>query len=291
MPARLTAARAVSFLLPCFALLGGTAGISLADSISEAAQAAFDRGLLLFDEARKFAAANATRRDEITQRYELAGKSFVAAAEAGARSTEVFTNAANSFSFGGRTAEAVLYYLRALAVDPANVRAREALEHLRSGLPMKRPAAGTAASIIKSLFFWHEGLTLETRKAGFLFFFPAAFLFFAASLRRRRPFVALGVLCLVPALALLGSLLVDAVSGSLRKQGVIMVQVEGRKGDGLTYSPSHSRPFPAGTEVAIELVRTPVSESAGNEDSWALVRLLDGSESWVPERAVERVLP
>jgi len=268
-------------------LLGGVPVTHAAD----AARSAFQHGLDLFDQARDYAAENVSEHEEIGRRYGLAAESFATASAEGAASTEVFTNAANSYYFAGKLGEAVLYYLRALSVDPANTRAREALDHVRSGLPIQRPSGGTGTSIARSLFFWHHGLTFRMRLASFFMLFPLTFVFFAASLFRRRPFLMLGLFCLVPALALLGSIVVEAVSGSAAKKGVILVQVEGRKGDGLTYSPSHSRPFPPGTEVTIERSRSAREAAPRHNNAWVLVRLVDGSDSWVPERALERVLP
>lgn len=287
MPARLAA---LFFLIvgPCATELLGD--VPLAHG-TDTAHTAFLRGHELFNQARNYAAENASEHEEIARRYGLAAESFSTASAQGAASSEVFTNAANSYYFAGKTGEAVLYYLRALAVDPGNTRAHEALEHVRSGLPIQRPAGGTGASIARSLFFWHHGLTFRARITSFFILFPLAFAFFAASLVRRRPFLTVGLLSLVPALALLGSLLVEAFSGSAENQGVIMLQVEGRKGDGLTYSPSHSRPFPPGTEVTIEHSRNAREARPQNKRVWVLIRLVDGSDAWVPENALERVLP
>ncbi|MBI4605979.1 MAG: hypothetical protein HY721_28780 [Planctomycetes bacterium] len=258
------------------------------------ARAAFDEGLRLFREAQELARTRPSEHEEIARHYRAAAEGFVRAWKAGAATTEVFTNAANSFHFAGAAGEAVLFWRRALAVDPANRRAREALEHIRASLPIRRPSSGTGPSIARTLFFWHGSLSLRARKGAFLVLFPLAIALFAAALFRRRPFATLGTVALVPALALLASLLVDAAGRSLRDDAVVLVEVEGRRGDGLTYSPSHSRPFPPGTEVRLAGLRRggdPAKASGRPGDAWTLVELLDGSESWVPERALERVLP
>ena len=56
---------------------------------------------------------------------------------------------------------------------------------------------------------------------------------------------------------------------------------QGRRGDGEAYSPSHSGPFPPGTEGTV------ISDRASG---WLELRLLDGTRSWVREGTVERVL-
>jgi tetratricopeptide (TPR) repeat protein len=276
-----------SFGVCAAGMLGGVRTAHGGDPTKEA----FQHGLEQFDQARDYAAENVAEHEEIARLYALAAASFATAAAEGAASTEVFTNAANSYYFAGKLGEAVLYFLRALAVDPANTRAREALDHIRSTLPIQRPTGGTGASIARSLLFWHHGLTFKIRLTSFFMLFPLAFVFFAASLFRRRLFRTLGIVSLVPALALLGSIAVEGFSGTAGKKGVLMVQVGGRKGDGLSYSPSHSRPFPAGTEVTVEYARDATEAAPENDNAWVLVRLVDGSDSWVPEGAVERVLP
>jgi len=272
--------------------LPAAAAVPAAPPAADAAQAAFDRGLALFQEATQFQQSSPAAYDEIARRYRGSAESFVEAWKAGAATTEVFTNAANAFHFAVDDGRAILFYRRALSVDPSNRRARDALDHLRSGLPIQKPRAGATSSIARSLFFWHEGLAFSTRKAAFLAVFPAAFAALAASLLRRKPFLGLGLALLVLGLALLGSLVASAFTGSVRNDAVVLVETTGRLGDGTMYSPSHSRPFPPGTEVTIEAVRrssAPAAEASGGE-SWAHVRLLDGTDSWVPERCFERVL-
>jgi tetratricopeptide (TPR) repeat protein len=246
----------------------------------------FSRGNAAFDEARAHAAERPADGEGISRRYRSAAELFIAAWKAGAASTEVFTNAANAYHFAGARGEAVLFYRRALAVDPTNRRAREALEHIRSGLPIRREVGDAGASIARSLFFWHDGLGFRMRRAAFFAVYALAFAAFAVSLWRRRPFRTLGVLLLVAGLALLGSLLTDAAGGSLRDDAVVLVEVEGREGDGPMYSRSHSKPFPPGTEVRILEARRP---AAGGEP-WLHVRLLDGSESFVPAGTVGKVI-
>ncbi len=271
------------------------AGFSLpllgAAQAPEAASAAFDRGLQLFREAGELREKRPSERDEIAQRYHAAAQSFVDAWKTGAATSEVFTNAANAYYFAGALGEAALFYKRALSVDPANQRAADALNHLRERLPIKKPQGGAGASIVTSLFFWHDGVAFRVRKAIFLALFPLAFVCFAIALVKRRPFLLIGICALIPATALLGSVLLTASADSSRKQGVLLVEVEGRRGNGRMYSPSHSRPFPPGTEVTIEGAPKAGDGASGTGEPWIPVRLLDGVESWVPARTVEKVLP
>ena len=258
-----------------------------AAAVATRGKLAFERGLELFDAARAYQGERPADRAGYSERYRQAAEAFVVAWRAGAESTEVFTNAANCFAFAGLMGRAVRYYRRALAVAPNNRRAEGGLEFLRASLPVRR-AASTSTSLLRTLFFWHDGLAFRTRRLLFFALFPAGFLFFTIALWRRRPFFWLGMTCVLPGLALLGSLLTDALSGSLARDGVLQVEIEGRRGDGATYGPSHSMPLPAGTEVTV------ISEARGSgndsDAGWVHVRLLDGSESWIPVSAIERVL-
>jgi hypothetical protein len=265
-------------------------GASAASSPQPTAPGLFAEGNTAFDAARAHAAEHPTDYAGAARRYRAAAERFRAAWKAGVASTEVFTNAGNAHYFAGDPGDAVLFYRRALAVDPANRRARDALEHIRSTLPIRKEAGGAAASIFRSLFFWHEGMGFRARWAAFLVCHVGAFALLAASLWRRRPFRLLGFIFLVPGLAVLGSLVTDGLGGSLRDDAVVIVEVEGREGDGSMYSRSHSRPFPPGTEVDILAERPGSAGAGGTAEPWLLVRLLDGSESFVPAGTVARVL-
>jgi hypothetical protein len=274
------------------ALLAAAAGALPAPAAEAGGSAAslFAEGSTAFDAARAYAAEHPADHAEVARRYRAAAESFAAAWRAGAASTEVFTNAANGYYFAGDVGDAVLFYRRALAVDPGNRRARQALDHIRSTLPIRKEAGGAAASIVRSLFFWHEGMGFRARWLAFLACHIGAFALLAVSLWRRRPFRLLGFILLAPALALLGSLVADGLGGSLRDDGVVIVEVEGREGDGSMYSRSHSRPFPPGTEVDILAERPAGAGGVGSAEPWLIVRLLDGSESFVPAGTVARVL-
>lgn len=254
------------------------------------AREAFESGLRAFDEAARAASERPSAHEEIRRLYAQAASRFVEAWELGGESTEVATNAANAFALGGDVGRAVLFYRRALALDPSNDAAQSGLEYLRSELPIRKVRRG-GAEILKALFFWHEGLAFQTRRRAFLVLFPAAFACFAVALKRRRVFLSLGVFFLGLSVALLGSLLADALGSSLRRDGVIVTEVQGRLGDDrVAYSPSHAKPFPPGTEVTVLEVRRPRSIGSAEREPWLHVRLIDGSLSWVPGDSVEMVL-
>jgi hypothetical protein len=260
------------------------------------AQVAFSRGLAIFDDATAFAQAHPDQRQEVSRRYRAAASSFLEAWKAGVSSSEVFTNAANSYYFAGDMGEAVLFYRRALSVDPANPKAKKALAHIRSTSPVGKPKGGSVESLVRSLFFWHDGLSFGLRRLAFSGTFTLAFALLVVGLWRRRPFVLLGWTSLVVSCVLLGSLLTSALGSSVRADAVVLVEVDGRLGYGISYTPSYTMPFPPGTEVTILETHAPGRDSpearGASLEPWVRVGLLDGSKSsWIPSGTVERVVP
>ena len=270
-------------------------------------EALFREGLALFEEAAAYRREHPDKRAEIARRFRAAAGAFTAAARDGAVTTEVYTNAANSFFFAGDAGEAVLFYRRALAVDPSNRRARDALEHLRGTLPIQRQRSAVS-DLAGALFFWHDAQSFVWRVRVVSILFPAAWILLAFECARKtwprsryllvpvlpfaaaawamgylfrlaRPYAIAGLLCLLPALVVLGSILHEAATHQPRSEAVVMLEVEGRKGDGENYSPSHTRPLPPGTEVRIAERRGP----------WLRVTLRDDSTAWLPERTVRSV--
>ena len=255
-----------------------------AQASGEAAQDAFERGTELFAAAKNHQETQPADGDGARRRYQEAATAFADAWRAGVASTEVFTNAANSYAFAGDVAGAILFYRRALAVDPGNQRAVDGLAHLRAQLPIRRPRSASS-SLAETLFFWHDGTAFKTRLTLFAVLFPLAFLFLTIALWKSKPFVVLGIVCLLPGIALAISLLVSGSAGAVGREAVVTVAVQGRRGNGAAYGESHSEPFPPGTEVTILS-----TAGDGSDDGWLEVRLLDGSSSWLPSAAVERVV-
>jgi len=294
----------------CF--LAGLVLFAAASTSGSRAEALFEQGLRAFEEAVAYRKEHPADRAEVVRRFKRAAELFVEAWKAGAVSTNVFTNAGNSFYFAGDTGEAVLFWRRALAVDPGNERAWEGLQTVRRNLPFRR-RSWSSENLASVLFMWGDPRSFLWRYRIFLVLFPAAWLFFTVELARKRwrwvkiflipvlplalvaaalgylfrlarPYAVMGGFCLIPAVILLGSLLFEAHSNERNQEAVILVEVQGRRGDGPLYSPSHSRPFPPGTEVKI------LEEHKTREGSWLHVALPDGSKSWVPAETVERVL-
>ena len=278
-----------------------------------AAKKRFARGLELFDDATQFREQNPSKRREASERFRRAAREFLAASRRGLASTEVFTNAGNAFFFAGDTGEAVLSYRRALAIKPSNRSARTALDSIRGELPIRKRTS-SARTLTESLFFWHDERYFTLRLWAFYALFPAAWLLLVVELLRRRwpasrwllilvvpawivaelakylfrfrrPYAIAGAVLMIPALAALGSLLIEAFASHRGEPAVVLVETQGRNGNGEQYQTSHSAPFPPGTEVRVHDRRL---DSSGR--AWCDVTLLDGSNSWVSGRAIEPVV-
>jgi len=259
-----------------------------AQAVNAEARALFESGNALFAEARAHAESVPTERATTAKLYRKAASKFIASWKADASTVETFVNTANSFYFAGDTGEAVLYYRRALALEPTSKEAHDALAHIRAALPIGKPTGGATGSLLRALFFWHESLSTSFRRRLFMALFPAAFACFAVALWRGTRWRRFGWVLSSIAVLLLGSLAAESVGGSLRRDAVVLVEVAGRRGDGETYSPSHSAPFPAGTEVRIRENRGGAASSSSSD--WIPIELLDGSESWIPANTTQPVL-
>ena len=255
----------------------------------------FRLGLAKFDEAVVHWKEHPSDRAANARRYRAAAAEFVAAWKAGLVSTEVLTNAANSFAFAGANGEAVLFYRRALAADPGNARAREGLDHLREKLPVSARDE-TAASLADSLLFWHRERNFHLRYFLGSILFPLAWVLFAAEILLRKrsawsgPLAMIGYVSLTVSTAFLVSLVHEGLTRSPTRAAVVVLDAQGRTGPGEQYQPSHTQhgrdegalAFPPGTEVELR---------GKSENGWLQVRLPDGTESWVPRSALERVAP
>ncbi len=234
----------------------------------------------LFGAAQRLEEETPSERGRIETSYRAAAEAFRRIHEQdGVISPRLFTNVGNAYYFAGDMGEASLWYSRALVLDPDEPRARVGRRLVREQLPWQRPRS-VGGDLIGTLFFWHAGLSFASRQWLFLLLWPLAFVLLTLA-RRRRWMLWPALLCLVSGAALLGSLRLSASDREGRGLGVVRVAVEGRSGDGTSYSRSHSAPLPAGSEVRILEQR----------DAWIHVALLDGSAAWIPGESVSLVVP
>lgn len=239
-----------------------------------APEAALTAAQATFESAQEVGAPDAKRA-----RYRQAAEAFRAIHTDGqVVSARLFCNIANAYAFAGDPGEAALWYSRALVLDPDEPRAKAGLATIRAQLPWTA-APNAAHDLGRTLFFWHDGLRFQTRRALFLGAWLLAWLLLALA-RRRRVRAWAPAVAFVIAFSLLGSLGVSA-SETHADLAVVRVATQGRTGDGHAYSPSHSAPLPAGTEARVVEAR----------QDWVHLSLPDGTSAWVRSEAVARVVP
>ena len=199
----------------------------------------------------------------------------------GLENADLYTNLGNAALQAQHIGSAVLAYRRALRLDPDHPRARQNLAHARAGLPLwvPRPEEG---SLLDSFFFWHRTLSRGERSLAAALLFAAGATLLAASIRFEQPiFRNLAWLAGAGWLALLASLLIEARSGAELEAVVTAEEVVARAADSALAPSPYSAPLPGGTELRMLEQRSP----------WVRVRLANGSDAWVSESSITRVVP
>jgi hypothetical protein len=252
----------------------------LAPALATAQDARLARPLRIFEAAQQLEESTPSAKVEIQTRYRAAANAFV---ELHTRdrlnSARLFTNAGNAYYFAGDLGDANLWFSRALVLDPENPRALAGRQLVRRQLPWQPPVS-VGEDLLATLFFWHTGMSFSSRRALFLVIWPLVFLLLALG-KRRRWVLGLALLSALAGVALLTSLALTAQADEASAGCVLRVSVEGRSGDGKSYSLSHSAALPAGSEARALETRA----------SWVHVALPDGTEAWIPRESVAWVIP
>ena len=189
---------------------------------------------------------------------------------------ELLTDWGNAALAAGDVASATLAYRRALAVDGGNARARRNLAWLRGRQPDGlRPIEGSAT---ESLFFFHRWPRPTRWLVGAAAFAIGILLLVPWRGRRRRGFAGLALLPLAVWLAMIVSLLIE---DRHRDDAVVMDGVVLRAADSAGAPAAMAQPLPVGTEVTL----------VERRDTWLKIRLASGTAGWVPDGAVQRVVP
>lgn len=139
---------------------------------------------------------------------------------------------------------------------------------------------GQREEIIRALFFWHHLLSPAVRRWSFAGSFVVCWLMLSLNVLRRTG-AATAIAWMAGAIAVVFGLSVgsDFIATARRDHGVIVAQeVAAKTGPGVSYANAYEGGLHAGTELRV------LEQEAG----WFRVRLLDGSESWLPEGSVER---
>jgi tetratricopeptide (TPR) repeat protein len=189
---------------------------------------------------------------------------------------ELLADWGNAALGAGDVGAATLAYRRALAIDPGNARAKQNLAWLRNReSPTLRPAGGGAAD---TLFFFHDWSRGRRLVVGAFAFACAVLLLVPWSGRRRR---GLGLLAILPAIVWLAMVLSVLLEDRHMHDAVVMDAVVLRAADSAGAPAAMSTPLPRGTEVTI----------VENRETWAKLRIANGTLGWVPAGAIQRIIP
>jgi hypothetical protein len=188
---------------------------------------------------------------------------------------ELLADWGNAALGAGDIGSATLAYRRALAIDPGNSRAKQNLGWLRNReSPTLRPASGGAAD---TLFFFRDWSRGGRLVVGGLAFACAVLLLVPWSGRRRR---GLAMLAILPAIVWLAMVLSVLLEDRHAHDAVVMDAVVLRAADSAGAPAVLGQPLPRGTEVTI----------VESRDTWAKLRIANGTLGWVPAGAIEAII-
>ena len=227
----------------------------------------------IFDEANKMALKNPAQAKSLYQDAILKYQFLVDRGRG--ISPDLYANLANAYFFAGDHGRAVLYYHRALDLDPLRSEIRHNLRYVRSLTVDELPETNTE-KVLHALTFWHRW-PFEVRLTLFALGNVLAWAGIASLFYRRRRWVMWGVGgAAVLALVFGGSLCASYFGWGSRVDGVVIErEVVGRQGNGYIYDNAYTSSLHAGTEF--DLIET--------RGGWYHVRLLDGSTCWLPKKS------
>jgi tetratricopeptide (TPR) repeat protein len=212
-------------------------------------------------------------------RFEDAERAFSLHLSQGQVGAEAYFNLGLAQAAQGKTSEAILSYLRALAIDPQLSPARQALDQLalKEGLPLPpvtQPRIWTG--LLGSNPFWLTGSIL-----GWVGLALLAWGLFRSSLRL--PFIASGIVITLLAGASLG--VAQLGDPLLADAGLAVIQSSNGK-------PLPLRANPVDNSAALERLKPgSVVELISARGRWVLVSSLSGKSGWLPQESVQTVLP
>ncbi|MCU0613053.1 MAG: hypothetical protein MUE60_14860 [Candidatus Eisenbacteria bacterium] len=201
------------------------------------------------------------------------------AASEGRWNGHVLYNLGTAYHLGGDLGRAVLNYRKAQRL----LRGFPDLEsNLEVALAQRRDKIepGQREEIVRALFFWHHLLSPTARRWIFAGGFLLLWLMLTLNVFRRNGVAtALAVLAAVIAVVFGLSVGSDFMASARKNHGVIVTREVGAKtGPGASYAAAYEGGLHAGTEL----------RTLDQEEGWCRVRLIDGSECWLPEDSFER---
>jgi tetratricopeptide (TPR) repeat protein len=201
--------------------------------------------------------------------------------EGGIKNSGVYYNLGNAYLLKGDVGRAILNYRRSEMLDDSNHDLQKNLAFARSRR-VDQVEVATEKKVLQTLFFWHYDFSVKVRFLLACLFFGACFLVLTSMVwfGRRGAMGAVCVVCGVLAVCFALSVTVETVGAARDKCGVIVSEsVVARQGDGANYPKSFKDPLHSGTEF--DLIKS--------QSGWYNIRLVDGSEGWIPAGTGELV--
>jgi tetratricopeptide (TPR) repeat protein len=256
------------------------AGIALAwCAAAVSAEMPAEEAAKVFQEANvTFGQANKARGVEADRMYEKALLGYKRLIDEGEiRNGKLYANLGNVYLLEDDIGNAVLWYRRAMALEPGNTDIARNLAFARSKRQDKvEPPA--EKRVLQTLLFWHYDFSQYARfMVGSLSMALLCLLLTVSIWLGRRPYLTTGaVVTAIVLAAMAASLAVEQVGR--RAEGVIVAkETVARQGDGENYPEAFKEPLHAGTEFTVMEKRP----------GWIRLELADSSRAWVPAGAVE----
>lgn len=246
-----------------------------------AAEQAYERGVDLIS----------TKPEEAKDAFEKAASEYAWVAKRGVRNAGLHYNLANALLQSGDRGGAILEYLRARDLAPADPQIAANLAYARTLVP-GRPAMGQDPSLVDRLATWWHVVPLPVRATAAATAWIGFWILLVWRLTRPRSASPAESGSIVWRYIVAAFLLVAAVGGFTiavdlaerhdDARGVVLGDgVVVRKGNGDGFERAVEQPLSAGVEFrAVE--RRP---------GWVMVRLGDGLGGWIPDRSVGFVRP
>lgn len=200
-------------------------------------------------------------------------------AAGGVKNAKLYYNLGNAYLLKNDIGRAILNYLRAVKLEPANGDIRKNLDFARSRR-VDKVQIKTQRRVLQTLFFWHYDLSVKVRLVLGCLFFGLLFVGLTVVVwRGKRAGIVPG--CVIMGILVIcfgGSVAAERVFTAQQVCGVIVAEsVVARQGDGANYPESFKKPLHGGTEF--DLIK--------DRPGWLHILLADGSDGWVPDTSAE----
>ena len=231
-------------------------------------------------------AAEAYNKDDFNKALEL----YLQAAQQEGTSSELFYNIGNTYYRLDKRGEAILYYERALLLDPSNGDARNNLDYVRSKANLTTDVGAT---------YWKDSIdnmvsTLTSSAwgviavASFLLFIVllVVYIFVDAVILRKIGFFGGGIMLIVTIIANICAFHVKA-KAETHNQAIVVVP-------SATLSTSPRQPkdkseeaFMLSEGAKVAVVDSVTNSVSGNSEKWYDVRAGENNRAWINAEAIE----